>query len=329
MGYTYSPLIGYQSFEWITLGWSIEDAYNDANSRRLRVIGLATSQNFESFDAAQLSEVRVFGNISKTELRTLIQRNIQTLVRNISPATWSHTISSTQLAESIWGVVNGANRLQNNKVLYFGRNNGENITVQWWVLNAGSNKTLVVEWANVYINWDIQWTGVLGIIALQKNGRGGNIYIDPTVTDIHAFLYADRSVISYNGSAELDGSTPDTQLANQLYIKWVLFSENTIWWSVSNPLKCPFYTSCSGVREARKYDLNYLRRYQIAEVVDDDGVPTWVTKPVNNGVESFMWNSTRNGDNPSNPLRPDLRQFPVILEYDNRITRTPPPLFSR
>jgi len=60
---------------------------------------------------------------------------------------------------------------------------------------------------------------VLGIIALQKNGRGGNIYIDPTVTDIHAFLYADRSVISYNGSAELDGSTPDTQLANQLYIK--------------------------------------------------------------------------------------------------------------
>lgn|GEM_PF-4467169 len=42
---------------------------------------------------------------------------------------------------------------------------------------------------------------MLGIIVTQKNGVGGNIYIDPSVTDIHAILYADRSLMSYNPSS--------------------------------------------------------------------------------------------------------------------------------
>lgn len=70
---------------------------------------------------------------------------------------------------------------------------------------------------------------MLGIIALSKNGVGGNIYIDPSVTDIHAILYADRSVLSYDGVKEFDGSNSSaSELANQLYIHGSVFSENTI-----------------------------------------------------------------------------------------------------
>jgi len=67
----------------VELGSTLFDIEGE-DFRRLKVIGLATSQNFETFDDEQLSEVRVFGNVSKTELRTLMQRNVQTLTRNLT-----------------------------------------------------------------------------------------------------------------------------------------------------------------------------------------------------------------------------------------------------
>ena len=108
---------------------------------------------------------------------------------------------------------------------YFAPTAGGNIEISGTDLSG--NKTLVVEGGNIYITGNIRGSGILALIALEKNGVGGNIYINPSVTDIHAVMYADRSVISYNG-AELDGSTQDSVLANQLYIKGSLFSENTL-----------------------------------------------------------------------------------------------------
>jgi hypothetical protein len=58
-------------------------------------------------------------------------------------------------------------------------------------------------------------------------GRGGNIYIDPSVTNIAGTFFAERSVISYNGT-ELDGNTPINILKNQLLIYGNVFSENTL-----------------------------------------------------------------------------------------------------
>lgn len=327
MGFAYSPVSGFQSFEWITLAGSIEAGNNDADSRRLKVIGLASSQIVEDTLGDQfVSDVKVFGNISKTDLRTLMRKNVQSVSRNIVSTSWNLSITWTQLASNTWWSITSTTRLKNNTVLYTGKNNGELITLSGTdTLSPSSQKTLVVEWGNVYISWNIRGSGILGIIVLQKNNKGGNIYIDQSVTDIHAFLYVDRSLISYNGTSELDGNTPDTLLANQLYIKWVLFSENTIGGSVKVPVVCPFYTSCATENEARKYDLNYTRRYQIAEILDMDGNPTWVQEAVNGWSESYMWNNTRNN---TPPQRWDLREFPVILEYDTRIIQTPPPLFS-
>lgn len=70
---------------------------------------------------------------------------------------------------------------------------------------------------------------MLGFIALSKNGQGGNIYIDPQVTDIHAVMYADKSVLSYDGVKEFDVSNSlASELRHQLYIHGSIFSENTI-----------------------------------------------------------------------------------------------------
>jgi hypothetical protein len=40
-------------------------------------------------------------------------------------------------------------------------------------------------------------------------------------------MYADRSLVSYDGN-ELNGNTPNSELANQLYIYGSIFTENTI-----------------------------------------------------------------------------------------------------
>ena len=331
-GFSYSPHIWYQWLEWIQVASTVEGGMNDADSRRLRVIGIATSSNPEDALWDQfVSDVRVFWNISKVELRALMQRNVQNMVRNLTPqGTANLSITSAQLSSQSWGsTITWANRISNNEVLYVWRDSGELVNLQWWSLASNSNKTLVVEGANIYISWDIRWDGILWIIALHKNGQWWNIYVDPSVTDIHAFLYADRSIISYNWS-ELDGSTVDSQLANQLYIKWVLFSENTIWWSVRNPVVCPFYitsSQCSTREQAMKYDLNFLRRYQIAPDRDSDGdIIPGSYSPSHGAAESFMWNDTRNEEAPQ---RTELREFPVILEYDSRIVNNAPPLFSR
>ena len=337
MGYTYSPMIWFQSFEWFQMSSTVEWAViTDADSRRLRVIGIATSRNPEETLGDQfVADVRVFWNISKVELRALMQRNVQNLVRNITPSWLSDIdIIPPQIQGQTWSNIIWTDRLMNNRVLYVWRDWGEIVALQWWNLEADSNKTLVVEWANIYIRGNIRWDGILWIIALQKNGQWWNIYIDPEVTDIHWFLYADRSVISYDWVNELDWSVTDVQLANQLYIKWVLFSENTIWGSHSTDdppvYRCPFYvpqSQCVTRQQAMKYDLNFLRRYQIAPDRDAEGnIIPGSYSPSHGAAESFMWHPTT----PNNEfLRPELREFPVILEYDNRIANSAPPLFSR
>jgi hypothetical protein len=70
---------------------------------------------------------------------------------------------------------------------------------------------------------------MLGIIVLKdKAGNGGNIYIDPNITNINGTLFAEKSAISYDGTKELDGNTPISTLKNQLLIYGNVFSENTI-----------------------------------------------------------------------------------------------------
>ena len=54
------------------------------------------------------------------------------------------------------------------------------------------------------------------------------MYIDPSVTNIVGSVFAEKSVISYDGTKELDGNTSVNTLKNQLHIYGNVFSENTI-----------------------------------------------------------------------------------------------------
>lgn len=129
-------------------------------------------------------------------------------------------------------------------------------------------------------------------------------------------MFAERSVIGFNGTAELSGESNADVLMNQLFIKGSLFSENTIGGGKGDNPQCPFYiakTNCS-VETARKYDLNYLRRYRLVPELDANGIPTGNTVPANGGLRAAVG--------------VDAESYAVIIEYNPTIAGSPPILFD-
>jgi hypothetical protein len=106
-------------------------------------------------------------------------------------------------------------------------------------------QTLVVIGADITIteNIDRDTDHPLAIIALAKDGVGGNIYIDPSVTDVNASLFAEHAVRSSGD--------------RQLYIGGSLVSGNTLGETAAGI--CPYYVM--GTCDAKLYDLEEMRAF--------------------------------------------------------------------
>lgn len=324
-GYAFSPYIGVQdftgiSFEAIT---NLETKWKDKDGvlgRYTKVDGIAASSNNKlnsDFD----DEVRVLGKIEKSSVRKTMSQKVYRLIQNAKINNGSKTVASTSLNKPTWEHASDGTKLQNDSILYFWDLGGANVTISG---ESIWNKTLIVEGWNLYISGNIRWDGMLGIIILKKDRNSSsqwNVYIDPSVTDIHASIYADGSILNYDGSSELSWDTLPPQLANQLFIKGSVFTENTLWGGTGPSFTCPYFVAHACDRStARKYDLNYLRRYRLVESFADNGDSNG-GKADYSGAESYMWDNDRENNEGT------YRKFPLIIQYDSRIQSSPPPLF--
>ena len=167
-------------------------------------------------------------------------------------------------------------------------------------------------------------SSILGVV-VQKDeaGNGGNLYIDPGITNIVGTYIIDGSVMSYDGTSEI-GVGDITTLKNQLYIYGSIVSENTIGGSRMSPLKCPslLNVSCTTSAMAQKYDFNYLRRYYLF-----GGQPFGDGKVIGGGT---CTSTTCSGFQPNliqkfNAPTEELAKYPVIIEY-NPLIRTSSPV---
>lgn len=308
-----ADIIGKTAYHWLV-------GNNNTYQSGVKILGNTASKNVQEIVTDQFNgDVRILGNVEKSLARKDIQTSVYELIKNIDlPTSGTTTVSTTVLNSQNWndtGLL--AEAFNSNKILYF----WTGVTLQT-ASNIEGIKTLVVEW-NVYITGNIRDTdndGMLGIIALSKNGQGGNIYIDPIVTDIHAVLYADKSVLSYDGSKEFDGSNSNAaELKNQLYIKGSIFSENTIGGSRKTPISCPFFVNTTCTSElAQKYDMNYLRRYFIYDSNINGSIEPTIDSPANGGSRSIGWG-----------VGSWYEVYPVIIDYNTRIQQTPPPFFGK
>jgi len=326
-GNAYSELVWVQNFDGINLDVFVDRWWEHiAEARYVKVDGVATSNSVDLVDLDFKDEVRVLWNIWKSSVKKQIAENIYKSVRKVEKNNGDLEVNST--GDEFWDDEKGWKTLLQWRVLYFANVWWWNVVVEWennieWV------KTLIVEGANIFISWNLRNTSwnddILGLIAISKEGVWWNIYIHPDVTDIHASLYADKSILNYD-SWELPGDISDENLANQLYIHGTIFSENTFGGSLNFPYKCPFFINIECTQEvAKKYDLNFLRRYILVSESNPDGTLTWRRLPNYEWDEAFMWNSQRSDTDLDKPW---YRVYPVIIEYNPLLQKSPPPFFE-
>ena len=135
-----------------------------------------------------------------------------------------------------------------------------------------SDKTLVVVGGDIYIDGDVEG-GQLGLIALTSEGVGGNVYVAPSVRELHANLFLDGGFFSYDGEGAVTGEPTWNEavrlvlLRDQLYLKGSLVSRNTVHGS-SNVDEDGTYelgdgTATTDFSVAREHDLNALRQFRL------------------------------------------------------------------
>lgn len=300
----YNSDVYWKNYYW----WTIWSGNTYASS--VKVIGQTYSKKFNEIISWQSwNQVKLLNwDITKSSLKTEVRKNAYNIIRNTPLSnSWNTIINSNFALNPDWA------KLLGDSILYFGWLNWNNVILN--SLTFDWNKTILVEWWNLYINWNINisWTkSLLSIVVLKDtNWNWWNIYINPNVTYVKAVMYADKSLISYDWTNELDWNTSFSVLKNQLYIYGSVFSENTVWWSRANPIECPYYVpSCPTQEYAQKFDLNYLRRYYLKDTnydwIWDTPVWWWI---------SYFPNTSLN------------YRYPVVIEYNPLIQSNPPLIF--
>jgi len=220
------------------LAWISLDGCNAIGTLGLKVVG-ALQWVWKSQISWQDSN---FSDLSASAFRNKIRENALNLVR------WM----------SSWDTVNGIRYIE-----------WQDISISWeqWY------ETLIVRNGNVVITDEGLNKGTskkLGIIVIRDTwydvksdyDSTGNIFVNKDVAEIYASIYADGTLRSADSSGN---SYADSDLGKQLYLKWALFTRNTIWGAVSSwtDLVLPGWETTSDIDLAKIYDLNYIRKSQL------------------------------------------------------------------
>jgi hypothetical protein len=282
----------------------------------LKVLWKIQSKNQQDLTVWQTwTDIYQLWNNSKSSLKEWIRKLVTLETKNVD---WSTIWDITDLTWNTWNNPTGV-PLRNNTILYYEPTPWSNIMI-WDGTNKNISwvKTIIIKWWNAHImsnmSYDNESQDMLWLIVMEdENWNWWNIYIDTDITELSWTFYADKSMISYDGTNEIDGWITSDLLKNQLYIFWTLFSENTVWGGIIP--KCPYYipTALCSTNIAKKYDLNYLRRY----FTYDDGIDgDW------NDDDIYAWGNSYFDYGNSN------FKYPVIIEYNGNIQNIVPPLFE-
>ncbi len=262
--------------------------------------------------SSDTSGVSILGAANYVNLRNDLYSQVARLIRNQTPTTPTICgILNSSMAPINYSTcrTTSITSLMSNTLFY------ANSDVYVQGSTSFSDKTLVVDGADVYISGNV-YGGKLGIIAFSQNGRGGNVYIDPGVTDLYVNIFADGTVFSDSGNntGGPNGVTPvwgsasarADSLINQLYIKGSIVSRNTIGGASASsaPYNLGDGTTSNRLDVAKEFDLNKLREFSVCYPLDGSGNPDTGGTPVDcaGTARSSQYGSLNNS--------------PLIVEYD-------------
>ncbi|MDQ7023851.1 MAG: hypothetical protein Q9M97_10310 [Candidatus Gracilibacteria bacterium] len=196
--------------------------------------------------------------------------------------------------------------------------------------------TVIVDNGNIYINSNLynenDNTSLLVLVAKKGNdGNGGNIYIDPDVTNIDAVLIAEGSLISMDelsGNGKIwDVKNDPNNLRNQLLIYGSVFSSNNVGTSTI-PYGADYYEKLPDNKmedsstNINIHDLGNLRTFNLnygsGSLNENKLVPihTSTTFKQNAWAGQCKW---YNGEDCDSDLRKSDKHNPLIIEYNSKI----------
>lgn len=252
---------------------------NIVSNNQIKVAWLANKWNNEIL--IDSSNKFLNNNISRANLRKQIAKNVEYIIKN-----WVK--SNVELRTSDY-------------------------TIDKWPVWVD---TIIVKWADLIITWDLYKNNpeiINSIVVLKEWNNGWNIWIENTVKFISSIIYTDWLIISGEKSTNKYYSDTSGWAINQLFIKWSIFSLNTIWGASTNPLKCPYFVNSSSCDEntAKRYDLNHLRHYV------NDNNSHWTAF-----LSGEYWKDNINMN------KVWYTDAPTIIEYDALIQSNPSQVFK-
>ncbi len=320
---------------WKNNYWENTNSWNTVQNW-LKVLWLTYSKKQEDIINNQdINDIHVLGNITKASVKKDFRSNVFSVLKTIN---WWTDWKILNLDSYDWNSNTDWFKMYDDKVLYFDVNWKTIVLWDWWDKQVKWIKTIVIKWWDLYIKSNMYYSDSLVddlwiVILKDKNWKWGNLYIDPTVTHIVWSIFVDKVILTakdwyYDWTIDWEISSNEIlwidakqkELANQLFIKWQIFSENTIWGSRKNPVVCPYFIKNSqcNLKTSQLYDLNYLRRYFIY-----DSNNNWYID--NNDIAANWWKNYKSTFDTSVYK---YARYPVVIEYNSIIQLLPPPLFD-
>lgn len=179
---------------------------------------------------------------------------------------------------------------------------------------------------------------------ISNADKKGWMFVNPSITNLDAFLLAQGPVVSYDGTKFFTTAlTTENQLRNQLHIMGSLLSLNNIGGSRQVTPECPYIVGNCNADTAQMFDLVYLRRYALTSKAQftNDPLDTNIFSPYHpDGLGIAKKSGGTTGDEPVTPascsgnpgLRcitdADYRAYPMLIERDTRWNSEPSIFFQ-
>ncbi len=170
--------------------------------------------------------------------------------------------------------------------------------------------------------------------------KKGWMLIDPSITNLDAFLVSQGPAVSFDGTKFFTKSlTTENQLRNQLHIMGSLLTLNNIGGSRQVTPECPYIVSNCNAETAQMFDLVYMRRFALQSKTVFTGDPLDMSTMVPYHPAGFDVAKKSGGTVGAEPASAasctsnptdlrcikdnDYRAYPMLIERDTRWNQTP------
>lgn len=337
----------------------------------IAIIGLSNRYNTITTDVVgSQKNVNVEGELNRTSLIANIKQNVATVSRGFGPRTntsgkrWCGNGGTTTVSSLYSSAYDDCSVVLNGETIMF-FDGSVKLDCGASACSVNDRRSVIVKNGTFYIKSNVT---TLTNVAAQTNGqlflgvmndtglanvtidptapdiansnKNGWMLIDPTVTNIDAFLFAQGPMVSYDEIENIFYSkslTTERKLRNQLYINGSILTLNTITGSRQSTPECPYMVENCTPDVSQMFDLVYTRRFALGSISLFAPFDTTDTRKVPyhpDGPEIAKRAGGVTGVNVTsgNELRsiadPDYYAYPMLIERDTRWNSVPSRLFQ-